>query len=73
MDTFFIPTPEDVDRLYRATLNENNTNLNEVQTAKFRHACYKVFIENQNCDFQSHIEAATIYLRLILDFPELTL
>ena len=60
MENFKIPTSDQVSDLFDATLIAKEVTLNEVQTAKFRHACYKVYIENQGNGFGDHIKAATI-------------
>jgi len=71
MNNFHIPSSEEVNKLFVATIG--NKHLNELQAAKFRHACYKTYVENQGNSFEELITAAKIYLNLILDFPELSL
>lgn len=60
-------------KLYNRTLKLKGVELNEVQSAKFQHACEKAISENPNVDFTDLLTVAKVYLYYILDNPELHL
>lgn len=73
MDKPKIPTEEEANKLMNEVLKRRNVTLNEVQKAKFKHACIKSYSENPKGNDEDLIVAANIYLNYILDFPDLTL
>lgn len=56
-------------KLYNRTLELKGIELNNIQSAKFQHACEKAIIENPNLDFSGLLIATKFYLDTILDFP----
>lgn len=60
-------------KLYNRTLELKGVELNDIQSAKFKHACKKAIIENPNVDFTDLLTVAKVYLHYILDNPGLRL
>ncbi len=56
-------------KLYNRTIGIKGVELNDIQSAKFQHACEKAIIENPNLDFSGLLIATKFYLGIILDYP----
>lgn len=56
-------------KLYNHTLELKGVELNDIQSAKFQHACEKAIIENPNLDFSDLLIATKFYLDTVLGFP----
>lgn len=59
--------------LKQKTLAESDIKLNTLQQAKFKQACKQVFIDNPGISIEDGLIASRIYLRLVVNFPDLEL
>jgi hypothetical protein len=61
------------EELMEITISKTGVKLDALQEAKFKQACLQVFIDNPGIDIEDGLIASTIYLRLIVRFPDLEL
>ena len=60
-------------RLVRASIARRDAILNPAQEITFNDACWRAMDENPLLNFDGLMIAASIYLNLILEFPDLSL
>ena len=61
------------EKLYNALLRKRGVQLTAMQDEKFRYACKKAIPENPGLGYDGLLTACNIYLKFILDFPDMDL
>ena len=63
-------TNEEIMNLYDTALaKEGLADISPFIRSKFRHACNRVMLDNQDNDFSQHVHAARITLRILIAIP----
>ena len=60
-------------KLYNDILEIYSPNLNSIQLVKLKQACQKSIEENPDLGYNELLSACKVYLKFIIDFPDLSL